>query len=703
MLVLIVLLVCLPVAGYNKPFVETNRFPTANDLARQVTIRRDTFGVPHLLAKTEPAAAFGHGFVSAEDHGPELARLFLKARSEEAMIFGEQFAESDFATKELRLYEFAESGFAQSPPWVQAILDGFAAGYNRYLDTHRSGFPAWASPINGIDVLAHARRVILMEFAFDLRQVRHIGQRASLSPSEILHGSNMWGIGKGRSASGKGILLANPHLAWSGSQLFYETHITVPGKINISGSSLIGTPGIAIGFNEFLGWSHTVNSHDSDDLYELTLDPKDRYRYLYDGDSLPIQKREITIQVKTDTGRETRKKEAFWCHYGPVLKWDGAKAYAFKSANIEEYRFVEQWNLMGKARNLAEFRKALDIQALPMFNISYTDREGNVFYIFNGRFPERPEGFSWPSAVPGNSSASEWNHILPQSRLPFLVNPSGGYVQNCNSAPWYTNLRSIIDRRQFPEYLTPNFNDLRSQLSLEMLEGDESISLDEVLGYKYNLKLLLADRVKGDLLKLAQGRTIDGVSLDDAAGVLQSWDNTVSRESTGSMLFVTFWTLYRQRAKPLYAVLWDERHPASTPHGIGDNRAALQALADAIKAMKSKYGSLTPAWGDLHRLRRGNLDVSIGGFTGDFGAFRIIGYREDKDGRFVARGGDSYVLAVEFTSPPTAYSIVAYSQTDDLKSPHHTDQSALFAQEKWKRAWFTEEDIAKNLERSYQP
>jgi acyl-homoserine-lactone acylase len=69
----------------------------------------------------------------------------------------------------------------------------------------------------------------------------------------------------------------------------------------------------------------------------------------------------------------------------------------------------------------------------------------------------------------------------------------------------------------------------------------------------------------------------------------------------------------------------------------------------------------------------------------------------------VARGGDSYVFAVEFTSPPTAHSICAYSQSDDPKSPHHTDQSELFVKEQWKRAWFTEEDIAKNLEREYHP
>ena len=707
LILLLVILSALPVAVPRA---------ASNDLAAKVTIRRDNFGVPHILAPTEEAAAYGHGYVTAEDHILELARLLLKARSEEALHFGEKFADADLLTKEMRMYDYAQAGYDKSPPFIRMTLDAYAAGYNRYVEKNRASLPEWVKPVTGVDILAHSRRVLVMEFSMDFQQLNNFRRQRtaqqtqsqevlepSLEKMNAYYGSNMWAIGRGRSESGNTLLLGNPHLAWAGSQIFHEAHITVPGKINISGTTLIGTPGIAIGFNDNLGWSHTVNAHDSDDIYEITLDPNDKTRYIYEGHSLPTQKREIAVQVKTDKGVETRKKESVWTHYGPVLKWEGDKGYAFKSANLEEYRFIEQWNQMGKARNLTEFRRALDIQAIPMFNICYADRDGNIFYIFNGRFPDRPQGYNWSGVIPGDTTATEWNSILPQSRLPFLVNPPGDYVQNCNSSPWYTNLRAILDRKQYPADLTPNDNSLRTQLSLEMLEADDKISLEEVLKYKYNMKLLLADRIKPDLLRLARGKTIDGVALDEAVDVLNRWDNTVARESKGAMLFTTFVSLYGRSAKPVFEVPWRERHPSSTPHGIGDEAAALKSLAAAVTQMKQKYNTLEIAWGDLHRLRRGNLDVPIGGATGEFGAFRIVGYRQDKDGKFVASGGDSYVLAVEFTSPPTAYSIVAYSTTDDPKSPHHNDQSALFAQEKWKRAWFSEEDIAKNLEKSYKP
>jgi acyl-homoserine-lactone acylase len=691
----------------------------SEDLASQVTIRRDTFGVPHVLGKTEEAAAYGLGFVSGEDHVLVLGRLFLKARGEEAAHFGPKFAKDDFAVKQLHMYQGAETGFAKLAPWMQRLLDAYAAGFNRYVAKHRSELPDWVKPITGVDVLAHGRRVVLMEFSMDLKQLENLGHKSArldaFDDSMLARGSNMWAINKERSASGNALLMGNPHLQWGGSQIFCEAHVTVPGKLNISGTSLVGSPFITIGFNENLGWSHTVNLHDSDDVYELTLDPQDEHRYIYDGRILPMRSEEISVQVKTDTGLETRRKQVYWSHYGPILKWGEGKAYAFKSANIDEYRFVEQWNRMGKARNLDEFRKVLDMQGIPMFNICYADKEGNCFYLFNGRFPERPAGYSWEGAVSGNTSATEWNHILPQSRLPALLNPLGGYVQNCNSAPWYTNLKAPIDRHQYPDDLTPNFNSLRTQLSLEMLNGDEPLTLEKIKRCKFNTKMLLADRVKAYVIKLARGQTVEGVALDEAADVLESWDNTSSRESKGSMLFSTFWKKYGKAAEHPYAVDWDENHPASTPSGIGEPETARTALAHAVKEMKQKYGTLSLPWGDVHRLRRANLDVPIGGYIaeyrkdfrggrfGDFGSFRVINYEEDKDGKFRAMQGDSYVFAVEFTSPPTAYSIVAYSQTDDPASPHHTDQSALFAQEKWKNAWFTEEDIAKHLERSYHP
>src|SRR5213594_3589379 len=138
---LLILLALLSPLGDGMGAPALTETANSSDLAAQVTIRRDNYGVPHILALTEEAAAFGHGYAVAEDHFLELARLFLKARSEESTYFGEKFVETDFAAQELRLYEYAQSGYAKMPPWVQRIVDGYAAGYSRYVAQHRAELP----------------------------------------------------------------------------------------------------------------------------------------------------------------------------------------------------------------------------------------------------------------------------------------------------------------------------------------------------------------------------------------------------------------------------------------------------------------------------------------------------------------------------------------------------------------------------------
>src|SRR5262249_3716630 len=159
-------------------------------------------------------------------------------------------------------------------------------------------------PASAVDFLAHGRRVVLMEFSMNLGQIKDIGKekkKSSALPAradDFAKGSNMWAIGKGRSASGNALLMGNPHLDWSGSQIWCEAHLTVPGKMNMYGATLIGSPVITVGFNEHLGWSHTVNLHDSEDVYELTLDPKDPSKYVYDGQPVPLRREEVTVKVK---------------------------------------------------------------------------------------------------------------------------------------------------------------------------------------------------------------------------------------------------------------------------------------------------------------------------------------------------------------------------------------------------------------------
>jgi acyl-homoserine-lactone acylase len=665
--------------------------PNDDSSIASATIRRDSFGVPHILAQSEAAAAFAHGYATAEDHFQEVTRLFLRARGEQAAVFGESFVGEDTNIQLFRIWEIADKQFAQLPPHMQGILNGYAAGYNLYLVRHRGEAPEWARPVTGVDVLAHCRAVLLLDFALNLQPWRQLASTDK--------GSNMWMVGRPKSASGRALLLANPHLNWRGSQIFHEVHITVPGTINVAGASLIGFPVIVIGFNEHLGWSHTVNFVDSDDVYELTRPDRTTEQYLYDGRVRPLTSVNIAVRVKTSTGIQVRTRRVMSSHYGPVINLTDTKAYAFKSANLELVNFLTQYNQMAKASDFGTFRAALNMQQLPMFNVGYADRAGNIFYLFNGRIPIRPKGFTWSGIVPGGRSDTEWFALHPLSELPQTLNPATGYLQNGNDAPWYANLAEAIPKSAFPDYFAPDALGARGQIGLQRLSSAGKLTLEDVKAAKYDARQMTADRVKADLVALA-GQSGGDPALAEAAALLKAWDNQVTRTSRGSVLFARWWELYTMSAKPVYRQPWAAAALLTTPSGLGDANAALTALQTAITSVRQDYGSLSVAWGDVYRLRRGNVDEPISGAPE---VFRTIRYQRGTDGKYLAVGGDSYVLAVEFSDSPTAFSVMAYSQSADPMSKHYADQSTIFAREGYKRLWFTDRDIEANLEHAYQP
>lgn len=691
-------------------------------LAEQVTIRRDTFGVPHILAETEEAAAYAMGYAQAEDHCVEIARRFLSARGEEAKFTGAGI-ETDFESKRYGIHEIARKNFSQLSPLMQQMHHAFAAGFNRYVEKNRNALPSWIPAFDGMDVLARSRQEV---FRFTFNRGNLIGQLKQkyaanvarldrpFPDEESLEGSNMWSLAGARTTSGKPILLGNPHQPWS--VLYWEAHVTVPGKINLFGTTYVGLPVLRHGFNDTLGWTHTVNNIDPEDVYALKLDASNAGQYVFDGKPMPLVKKSFAVEVKQADGKlKTEQREFVYSHLGPVIHQTSDKAFAIKSSILEEVRFFEQWYAMGKARNWAEFRAALKMNLLPMFNLTYADVEGNTFYLWCGMMPQRvDDGTDYRLDVPGDTSKYVWTKLHAMDELPQLLNPKGGYLQNCNSAPWWTSLRDPLDPKKFPSYFETGVGlSLRSQMSLEMLEAQAKFSLQDVMRLKFNTKMLLADRVKPDLLKAIQQMPNPSADLQKGLAVLTAWDNRTSVDSRGGVLFKRFWDNYSKAVKQPYAVAFDPKKAASTPSGLADAAQAVQHLEEAVQWTRKTYGSEAVAWGDVHRIRLGDVDLPATGESGNYGLFRVTGFGDAPDGKRVmgtiARdkpmvgGGDGWTFAVEFSQPVVAYSLTAYGQTTNTASKHSTDQVKLYANHQYKRAWFSEAEIKANLERAYRP
>lgn len=681
----------------------------APDLARRVEIRRTAFGVPHIRAEDLRAAAYALAYVQLEDHGARVAIGLLRARGEMGRWFGRDSMESDFFAQ--RAYALAVERYPQLDQGTQDVYDGFAAGVNRYVALHPAEFPSGFAPhFTGYDVAARDVRVATPAQARRFLGRLAPGGRRDPGPGggdqegSLEEGSNAWALAPSRTKSGRAILMRNPHLAWSAG--YYEAHLTVPGVLDFYGDFRVGGPfGVIGGFNRHLGWSTTNNAPDLDEIYALDVDPARVDHYLFEETTLPLQRAMVTVTFRNGDGLSTETREVWRTPLGPVIHRDSGKIYVHRAAAEGDFRAGEQFLRMMRARSLAEWKGAMRMRARVNSNFTYADRAGNIFYVWNATIPALPHaGGGDTAAVPARRTADVWSRYVPFDSLPQLLNPPGGYVRNENDAPYHTNARHLLDRARYPANFPEPSLSLRSQLSLALIDNRRRLSLEEVVALKHSYRMLLADRVKGDLVTAVRRANPDS-TVAEAIDLLARWDNTAGPTSRGAVLFEAWWRLYTEGADPdsMFAQPWTPSAPAATPRGLRDPTGAAEAFACAVGETVLRHGRYDVAWGDVHRVRIGAVDVPVGGCSGALGCFRVLNFRTDPDGRRSVAGGDGWVLAVEFADVPRAYSVLAYGQSAREDSPFHGDQAEMFARGEMKRVAFSEADVTAQTVRRYHP
>ena len=706
------------------------------ELAQQVEIRRTTYGVPQILAQNLRAAAFALAYVQLEDYGPGIIEGMQAARGRAALVAGPSRIDAD-ARNRLR-YQRAVQMYDSLRQDTRDIYDGFAQGMNHYIRVNRGRLPEWMQPdFTATDVFARdiAWPAEAAMNAFRQRLARNPGDPALLAATvngewervgptgaaatDTLSGarsatdtagqatdnvgSNAWALAPSRTTSGHAILLRNPHLSWTSG--YYEAHVRVPGKLDFYGDFRIGGPFTVIGgFNPYLGFSTTNNDNRTHEYYALRIDPARPDHILLDGRSQPLLADSVAVEYRDSVGNAGTETRIFWStHLGPVLARNDSLVYIYRPALNGEYRAGEQWLEMMKARNLDEYRAAMRMQARETSNFTYADRDGNIYYTWVSTAPALPHPDGGDTlAILATSSAQVWSRLVPYDSLPQLLNPPGGYIHNENDSPHFTNLNRVLPHT-FSFWVQPPSLRLRSQHALEILHTDRVFSLEDVVAAKHSMRMLLADRVKGDLITAVRAASPTG-DIAAALQLMERWDNTVAAQSRGGVLFETWWNRYRTltRGTEPHSVPWSADAPIATPRGLSDPAAAAEAFAWAVTETAQRYGSWSVAWGDVHRVRRGNVDAPVGGCSGALGCFRVLNFVES-DNRRIANGGDGWVLAVEFGDIPRAYSILAYGQSPDPASPWYANQAALFAANRMKPVHWTEAAIAAATVQRYRP
>jgi penicillin amidase/acyl-homoserine-lactone acylase len=661
-----------------------------------VTIYRDTWGVPHIFGQRDTDVAYGLGFAHAEDDFNTIQNTLLAVRGQRASIYGKKGATIDYLVHLLRIWEVVNKRYdTDLSPEVRAVCEAYADGLNHYALQHRKAVLPGLFPVQGKDIVAGF--VFRTPLMFNLDQV--LEKLYSESKPVFSHddsgdenpyamlASNVIAVGPKRSADGYTRIAINSHQPWEGPVTWYEVHLHSEEGWNIVGALFPGSPVVFKGHNPYLGWSHTVNMPDLVDVYELEMDPENPYRYRFDGRWLELEARQAPIQVKLwGPFYWTVKKEVLWSVYGPVIRRPHG-VYAIRYAGHDEVRQVEEWYRMNKARNLEEFKTAMRLMAIPMFNTGYADREGNLFYVYNGLLPRRQEGFHWQGIVPGNTSATLWDQYLSFDELPQVTNPPSAFIESCNSTPFLTTVGpGNPDSTAYDSSLgIEDFQTNRALRSHETFGSDSSITREEFYRYKFDTRYSTSSTIARALKQFLSEAHSNDPEVKKALEVLRNWNLDTDQTDQGAALAIL--------------TINPSHNPLDFHYDYGE---LMERLKATISFLKTNYGLIDVPWGTVQRLRRGSVDLPL---SGGPDVLRAI-YTHEEDGHRVGDSGDCYFQIVEW-SPSGAVSAASIHQygaaTLDSTSPHFADQAPLFAAHELKPVWMKLEEIQAHLERKYHP
>lgn len=723
--------------------------PSSGAPSYEATITRTQFGIAHIKAADYGGLGFGSAYARAQDNLCLLADTYVTLAGERAKHFGAggdaliglgagKNLDSDFYHRAVLDVTALRAVFADVSPEYRALVDGWVAGYNRFLQDRASTLPApcagqpWVRPITRDDVLRSLNGFAIQAsagmFAVQLVNARPpsgdakagaVASRVDTVPNDpILAGSNGWAFGADATTNGRGLILANPHFPWMGPNRFYETHLTIPGELDVAGAAIMAMPFVGIGFNRDVAWTHTVDMAAHMTLYRLALDPADPTAYFVDGQRESMMRRELTVEIK-DGAPVTRT--LFESRFGPVVSvpgtsfaWTRETAYALKDANRNNLRMGDGWIGMARARNVKEIREALAQHlSAPFFNTMAADREGTALYADINAVPNVSAGRlkvcgSIEDRLPGHlqelyvldgsRSNCDWESsaeasvpgLLPASQQATLYRRD--FVQNSNDTYRWSNPAAL---QQLGPVMgrDPGIGSLRTQAALaaigQVLKAGK-FDPDVAVQRMFSNEVFIAPRVLPALKHLCTRKEAPS----EACAALAKWDGKADLDSRGAALFMGFWSKVGTRPD-IWKVPVDPDDFANTPRDfVTEGKVGgelLSALAASTEELKQRGLKADAALRDAQFTIRGSERIPISGLQRG----GTLNYTRTIPNGPVVIVGASYVQVVTFDeNGPVAKAILAYSQSTDPASKHYADQTREFSKLQLHRYPYTDAEIA---------
>lgn len=649
-----------------------------------VTVKRDTWGVPHIFAATLADGAYGLGYAQAEDRLDQLFENYRDAIGRLAEVKGAGSVEQDFRQRMVGHEAVCRRRYAELPADVRELCEAFQDGVRAYLAEHPERRPASALPLEPWMVPALHRLLI---FNWPLgTATRELGRR-----NEFHLFSNEWAVRPERTADGAAFLLIDPHVHLEGPFRFYEFRMHAGGH-DISGFSAVGSPVLGVGHNAFLGWACTTGGPDTTDVYIEQTDPAHPLRYRYEGGWHEMTRETVSIAVQ---GAAPVVRPLDRSHHGPILLREGNKAYALACPYLDQVDAVTESYRAMTARTLAEFDAALAMNQLMEQNVMLADVEGNIRYVRTGRVPVRPKGYDFSRPVRGDTGKTEWQGLHPMADLIQVLNPPSGYLQNCNCGPDTMAKGLKLDLAAYPAYIAntgPGAINSRGRRAVELLESHPKLTVDDALAIALDAHADRCERWLKALREAARGDALtkpikgaDPAALRRAAEALLAWDGRMDKSSTAA-------TLYRGWRQVCADRKATER---SSP------RALLDALAETVAWLTANYGSAEVPYGEVNRIRRGGRSWPFSGGDAGGGSMTLRAMASKLEGKaFYGESGQNWTQLVQFRRGAVrSWSATPFGQSDDPASPHYADQAEkLFSADRLKETWFQPAELEGHVE-----
>ncbi|MFJ7987470.1 penicillin acylase family protein [Streptomyces sp. NPDC096351] len=750
-----------------------------SDRGLSAVIRYTEYGIPHIVARDYANLGFGTGWAQAADQVCTLADGFLTVNGERSRYFGTDAAPDgslssaatnlssdlyfrgvkDAGTVEALLATPAPAGPSRD---LKELMRGWAAGYNAWLRKNRVSDPAcagadWVRPVTALDVARRGFAVSVL--GGQGRAVDGITaaappaapaagragasgpvpdpERAAEAARELFAaenatmGSNAVAFSGSATANGRGLLLGNPHYPWQGGRRFWQSQQTIPGELNVSGASLLGTTVVNIGFNDKVAWSHTVATGVPLNLHQLTLVPGDPTAYLVDGRPERMTPRRVTVPVR---GAAPVTRTQWWTRYGPVvgglgaqlpLPWTAGTAYALNDPNASNLRGSDTALGFGRARSTADIAETLRrTQGLPWVNTIAADSAGHSFFSQSQVLPRITDELAARCSTPlgratypasgvavldgsrsdcalGSDPDAVQPGVFGPARMPVLRDTP--YVANSNDSAWLTHAERPLAgyERIFGTIGTPR--SLRTRGGIEDVaamaaRGDLTVSDLQ--------RQQFANRAPaGDLAAADAARACETALPGDpeACRVIGAWDRTVNTDSRGALLFDRFWRRFTATvpAARQWRVPFSPADPVRTPNTLDtDAPGFAKALADAVAELRTAGIALDAPLGDHQFVVRNGTRIPVSGGTESLGVWNKTEpvWNPSGGGYTEVAHGTSHLQAVGWDGGrcPVARTLLSYAQSSDPTSPHYSDQTRLYAGGRWVTSRFCEKDILRS-------